>query len=453
MLAASAITRLRGGDPNVRSGLRHALRHIHDLILTNLGVPQSSSSRRVFYGWWLVVLAAVVMITGTVPLFHAMTVWGMALGMHLGWSFVQLGLALTLTRIVGLAAPVVGYLTDRYGPRRMVLTGLCILAAGFVFFGRIENLWSFYAAFIIMAAGQSLCGAIPLVVMLSRWFVRRRTTAIAILLMAPSLGGFVLVPVIAWSVNPDYGHPGWRLTALMLAGLILLVTVLVLLRLRNRPEDRGLLPYGVPPAVQQVSLSIARTLRTPAFWLIAFGDAFTSAAVSAVMAYLGLLMSDRGFSLHYTAWVVTAYAVVSVVFMLVGGYLGDRMSKRLLLGFFSLVSATSVLALVMANSLSMFFAFAVLFGAGFGGRGVLAIAILPDYFGTASLGKILGVSAVPAGLLLIAVHFVGLMLDALGGYAIPFLVLAGLNLLGAFFFLKARPPQPPDNISPQASPE
>ncbi|MYE41845.1 MAG: MFS transporter [Chloroflexi bacterium] len=424
------------------------------MILTNLGLPQSSSSRPVFYGWWLVVLAAVVMIAGAVPLFHAMTVWGMALGAHFGWSVVQLGMTLTLTRLVGLAAPAVGYLTDRYGTRRMVLTGLCILAAGFVLFNLIQNLWSLYAAFIIIAAGQSLCGAIPLVVMVSRWFVRRRATAIAILLMAPSLSGFVLVPVIAWSVDPDYGHPGWRLTALMLAGLILLVTVPVLLRLRNQPEDRGLLPYGIPPAAQQVSLSIVRTLRTPAFWLIAFGDAFTSAAVSAVMVYLGLLMSDRGFSLHYTEWVVTAYTGVSVVFMLLGGYLGDRMPKRLLLSFFSLVSATSVLGLIMANSLSMFFAFAVLFGAGFGGRSVLAIAILPDYFGTASLGKILGVSALLAGLLLpIAAHSVGLMLDALGGYAIPFLVLAGLNLLGAFFFLKARPPQPRDNVSSQAAAE
>ena len=82
----------------------------------------ASSSQGVFYGWWLVLISGMVMILATVPLFHAMTVWAVALERHFGWNRAQLGLALTLTRVEsGLIGPLEGYLTDKIGTRLMVL--------------------------------------------------------------------------------------------------------------------------------------------------------------------------------------------------------------------------------------------------------------------------------------------------------------------------------------------
>ena len=415
--------------------------------------PQTPMGRRIFHGWWLVLLAGLVMIVATVPLYHAMPVWAVALERHFGWNRTQLGLALTFTRLVALADPLVGYITDRFGPRRTVLTGLCILTAGTVLFGLTPNLLGYYAAILIMAVGQSLCGAIPFLVMLCRWFVRGRATAIAVFLMAPSLGALILVPVIAWSVDMDHAFPAWRLVVVVLAGSALVAAIPVFALLRNRPEDMGLLPLGVPPAEQSVSFSIGRTLRTPAFWLIALGDALSSMVVLAVMTSLGLLMSDRGFTVQATAWMVTAYTVASIVFQLVGGYSGDRAAKRVSLAAFALVQAVGVLALVLADSLAMFLAFAVIFGAGSGGRGLLSLAILPDYFGTAALGRILGFSAFFASiLLLVGSPLTGFLIGWLDGYTVPLMVLAGLNLLGALLFLMARPPSLPSAREAQAGP-
>ena len=92
------------------------------------------------------------MTVATVPLYHAMTVWSVALESHFGWSRTQLGLALTLTRIEGgIMGPVEGYLTDRLGTRRMVLIGLIFLGIGFLIFSQVTNLWMFYTAFVVMA--------------------------------------------------------------------------------------------------------------------------------------------------------------------------------------------------------------------------------------------------------------------------------------------------------------
>ena len=92
------------------------------------------------------------------------------------------------------------------------------------------------------------------------------------------------------------------------------------------------MPHGVPPAARQTSFSIARTLRTPAFWLITFGATFTSMTVLVIMIFLTSLMGDKGFTIGDAAGVIWVYTGAAIVFELASGYLGDRMSKRRLLG-------------------------------------------------------------------------------------------------------------------------
>jgi MFS family permease len=142
-------------------------------------------------------------------------------------------------------------------------------------------------------------------------------------------------------------------------------------------------------------------------------------------------------------------------FQLVGGYVGDRMSKRVGLAFFTSVQAAGVMVLVFAQTLPMFYVFGILFGAGFGGRNPLTVAIRADYFGTASFGKILGFSTVPMNvLLLVAAPFAGWMYDRYGTYELAFLILAGLNAFGAVCFLMSRRPtrRPMPQPAPAAAP-
>lgn len=287
--------------------------------------PPSSNPRGpgrlngVFYGWWLVGISGFVMVISTVPLFHAMSVWAVALERHFGWNRTQLGFALTFTRVEGgLMGPIEGYLTDKVGTRRMVFIGLIILGGAFIFFGLVQNLWMFYLAYILMAVGQGLGSWIPLMTMLNRWFHRRRAMALGWSNMGSRAGALILVPVIAWSIDPD--RLGWRETAIIL-GIIMIVVAGPISRLiRNQPQDYGLLPDGdklvpVPVAVgagqlappqtaDEIDFTASEALRTPAFWLIAFGHGFTSMVILAIMAHLGLLMVDKGYEIQDAAFVV-----------------------------------------------------------------------------------------------------------------------------------------------------
>ncbi len=429
------------------------------------GASGARGGRGIYYGWWLVLITGLVMVIATVPLFHAMAVWAVALELHFGWTRAQLGLALTLTRVEsGLIGPLEGYLVDRVGARKMVLIGLLILGGAWIFFSRVDNLWMFYTAYVLMAVGQGLGSWIPLMTMLNKWFTRRRSSAIGWANVVSRFGALVMVPAIAWAVTDAPGRIGWQMTALVLGiGILVLAGPLSFL-LRNDPKDYGEVPDGAAPSPaaatvgapaqpRQQELTAGEALRTPAFWLIAFGHGFTSMVILAIMTHLGLLMVDKGYTGQDAGWVVSVYTGVAMVFQLVGGYAGDRMSKRVALAFFTAIQAGGVLILVVANSLPMFYLFGILFGAGFGGRNPLTVAIRADYFGTGSFGKILGFSTVPMNLLLlIASPFAGWMFDQYGSYDLAFLILAGLNVVGAVCFLAANRPRPSRPTPVQAVP-
>jgi sugar phosphate permease len=397
------------------------------------------------------------MVISTVPLFHAMSVWAVALEREFGWNRTQLGFALTFTRVEGgLMGPIEGYLTDKVGARRMVFIGMIILGGAFIFFAQVQNLWMFYLAYIFMAVGQGLGSWIPLMTMLNRWFHRRRAMALGWSNMGSRLGALVLVPLIAWSIDPDQDRLGWRMTATILGVFMIVVAGPISRLIHNQPQDIGLLPDGDKPAPQpaanageshvvsshEADFTASEALRTPAFWLIAFGHGFTSMVILAIMAHLGLLMVDKGYQVQDAAFVVSVYTAVAMGFQLVGGYVGGKVPIRLALAFFTSLQAMGVVVLVFADSLPSIYAFAVLFGAGFGGRNPLTVAIRGEYFGSASFGKILGFSTVPMNLLLlIAAPLVGWMRDVQGDYTDAFLVMVMTNLAGAACFLLAKRPQ------------
>ena len=397
------------------------------------------------------------------PLFHAMTVWSVALEAHFGWSRTQLSMAFAFTRIEGgIMGPIEGYLTDRVGPKRMVFIGLVVLGIGFLFFWQVKHLWMFYLAFVIMSLGHSLCGWVPVTTLLNNWFIRNRAKAMGWSNTFSRLGALILVPAIAWAINPDKDRLGWDVTALALGIFSFLVAVPMYKVIRNRPEEYNLLPDGLMPLEGETSrnsqdsgkevsqievqqdtqdLTTAQALKTVAFWLISIGHGLTSMVIIAIMAHLGLFMSDNGFDIQTTAWVVSVYTFVAMVFPVVGGYVGDRIPIRIAIFVFTSIQAFSVVILTFANTLPLLYAFAVLFGIGFGGRSPLTTAIRGDYFGRRSFGKILGISTVPLNiLLLVAAPFAGYMYDTTGSYTSAFLILAALSFVGGVFFLLAKKP-------------
>jgi len=422
----------------------------------SMGNPWAKA-RSGFYGWWMVAVSGFIMVITAVPVFQASAVWAVALESQFGWSRTQLGLALSFTRVEGsLTGPIAGYLVDRMGTRFMVFTGLLVLTVGFFLFSQVQNLWMFYLAYFVMSVGQGQAGWLTVMTLLNHWFVRHRGMAMGLAMVGMGIGTLILVPVIAWLIDPDADRLGWRRTLEILA-VVSLVSAIVLPKVvRNKPEDVGQHPDGVPPVVAtalnadsepELELTIGQALRTQAFWCISFGHGLGSMVVLAIMSHLGLLLRDMGYGLQTAGWVIMVQTAVAIIFQFLGGWIGDRIPKNVALFIFTAIQGIGVVFLTLGPEMINFYAFAVLFGIGFGGRTPLTTAIRGDYFGRASFGKILGISTVPMNvLLLIAAPMAGFMRDELGDYDMAFLLLAGLNMAGAVLFLIARKPKLPGTL-------
>ena len=420
--------------------------------------------RAIFYGWWLALLALLLNALMTTPVWGGVGIWLSALEMEFGWSRTQMALAFSLGQLEGsVVGPIIGFLIDRMGAKRIVLSGTFVGGVGFVLFSFVTNLPMFYVSFAVIMLGASMGGWMPLMVALNKWFDRKRSFAMGIASSGFSLGGVTLLPILAWSVAPE--HIGWHMTARWI-GVVFLVMAWPLSQLvRNRPEDYGQVPDGesslgdpsaraeVDGPVPETGFTAREAVRTKVFWLIAIGQASTTMTIVTLTVHLIPSLIDQGLTLQRASFVMAAMLGVSWVSQLIGGYVGDKVEKNVAMAVSSWVMAAGLCLAAFASNPLIALIFAVVYGVGFGARIPLATAIRGEYFGRKAFGTIMGLSTIPmAVFMMMGPPFAGAMFDARGSYFLAFIVLAGVAVLGGFLILIAKKPTMPASVGTVAVP-
>ena len=408
----------------------------------------------VFFGWWVVASACVIQALNQGLLSQGFTVYFLPLQGEFGWSRTLLSSGYSLSHVeTGILGPLEGWLTDRFGPRRVVLLGIVLFGAGFILLSRIHSITAFFAAFLLLSAGASLGGFLPLSVAVLNWFVRKRTLALGLAMAGSGLAG-VIVPLVAWGVTTQ----GWRTTALASGLIIWIIGIPMALLLRHRPEKYGYLPDGDRPAstngkeqehqepaaavLADDSFSAKEALKTRAFWLIAAGHASAVLTVSAVSLHIAPhLVQQLGMSLEAAGTMISITLIISVVGRVIGGYLADRVNKRLILVISMVLHTVGLLMLAYAASIAQVILFAIFHGLAWGARAPTQNAIRAEYFGRKSIGLILGLGSVVVTLASVSAPiFAGWLADMRGDYRLAFTILAILTALGSLFFAFAGKP-------------
>ncbi len=418
----------------------------------------------IFYGWYIVAVAALLVAVADWPQSNGLWVWNSVLRNSFGWTAVQLSGAHFLIEVALLMAPVPGILVDRMGPRRAAFFGLLVLSIGFVLFSQVRELWHLYLVFMVIAIGSLMSSLLPMMTVVNNWFSRRKTTAMAALALGGVLSSIIVPVLLVWAIG-DAGlyeseRRGWRATTLFI-GLAYLALAFPLYRLvRNMPEDMGLLPDGdaLPPdaRVQAASggyttpdagweYSWREAVRTKDFWLMAIGNAAGLETSIAILVHLGLFLDDRGYPLSMEGLTVAVIVATGAVFLLVGGFLGDKFSMRKLAFAFSALLALSVVLLVLASGTGMLLAFAVLFGMGSGGPISIMFSMRGRYFGRKAFATITGISISLMSISgTVGPMVAGAVRDSMGDYNAVFLALAAVTLVGGLAFLMmGEPPRRP----------
>ena len=236
--------------------------------------------------------------------------------------------------------------------------------------------------------------------------------------------------------------------------------------MHNRPEDVGLKPDGdssVPAAasqartggaIEQPGYTVQEALRSRAFWLISVAFALSSTVTVVILVHLGLMLDDRGYSLQTIGLVTAVYTGTTSIFILVGGYIGDRFNITIATFGFSAVQSVAVVVLVLAHNTKMVFLFAVLLGIGFGARQPLTMSLRGLYFGRRAFAAISGLSRIPSSIVLfVAPIFAGVLRDTTGTYNEGLLGITAVSFLGSCMYLLVGPPpaEPARRTRPAAS--
>mgnify|MGYP001381633985 FL=1 len=409
-------------------------------------------SRRMYYGWWIVIGALLLQMIQGALLFQAFGAYFVQLQAQFGWSRASLSWSFSLLRVEsGLLGPLQGWLIERFGPRTILSVGLVIFALGFMYLSTIDSLTTFYLAFVIIAIGSSLGGFLTLFVTVANWFEKHRATALGIATTGVSIGGMI-VPLVAYALTTY----GWRSTAFVSGWIILGFGLPLVPLMRSSPERYGFLPDGVTRSDiegnkdafamdQDGDFTAKEAMKTSAFWFISFGHGFALLVVGAVMVHLIPHLVDRlDMTLESAAVVVTVMTGTSVFGQVGGGFLGDRMDKRYIAATCMLGHTIALIGIAFATSLFLVYVFAIIHGLAWGTRGPLMGAIRADYFGRSSLPTIMGFSFLITTVGNVAGPvFAGLMADWQGDYEMGFVVLALLTGLGAGFFLMTKKPTLP----------
>jgi len=403
-----------------------------------------------FFGWWVVFVSAVIVFLTGGTFFYGFGALFNPIVDEFGWSRAATSFAFSLrSEVGGIAAPIVGFLVDRVGARRLMVGGVLTVALGFVLLSQVQTLWAFYGSVVVIAIGMSAAAGPVGMVAIAHWFRRRRGRALAFMTMGAGTSG-VMVIVLAWLISTF----DWRNALLIVAALQLAVCVPLALSVRNRPEEIGLLPDGdlpddpaeegaaPPPRIGDEGMTVRQSLASSAFWRLAIAVALGNVGSMAIIVHqIPFFTNNVGLSDTAAAASVTAMTLMSLAGRFGFGYAADLVDKRFVMAGAYALLALAVLLFATIYQPWQIFLVLPLFSLGFGGIIPVRPAFQAEVFGMRNFGAIQGLVFTVATLGgLIGPVFAGWMYDQTESYRLSFVLLAAVGFLAAPMILSLRRP-------------
>jgi MFS family permease len=388
---------------------------------------------------WRQVAACFVLLAAVSFIASCYSIVSVPLGEEFHPSRMVLMLAMTvLSGVSALLSPMLGNLMDRISLRAMMVAGSLFLAAGYAALSFATSFAQVLVVFgVFVAPANVLIGPVAATVLLSRWFVKRRGTALGIAIAGVAMGSVVYPPIVQWLLDHNAWREAFRLLALVLLAGTLPATLLVV----NRPSDCGLHPDGAAcepdlagRGATAPRVSAATILTDPAFWLAAAIFAIVLSGMKGMITNLAPVVLDQGIKASDAALLISLYGGCGFVAKLGFAGIADRVGPRMLLVASLVGFACGMGCLTQAaTGLPVIILGVGLIGL-FGGIMVPMQSLLVSrMFGEGVVGRAMGlISMVTLCALLSTPPLFGRIFDVTGSYEAVFLAFAVLAAAAVF---------------------
>ena len=360
----------------------------------------------IYYGW-IIVAVALISMAFWFGIRSSFSVFYVALLEDFAWSRGETAGVQSMALITyTILAPLVGGLIDRFGPRRIVVTGILVLASGLVLCAFVKTLIQFYLYYgVVMAAGVTCISIVSYSPILANWFEKKRGLASGIAVSGIGVGTFSLVPLSQYFIELW----GWRITFAALGGLAFVILLpLVSIFLRHRPEELGLMPDGLKGEVRlnkgvlgsmeserpQMDWTFKKVLGVKSFWALLGLIFFAMMGVFIVIVHHVKFLVDTGIDKMTVAMVFGLIGIISSGFRIFWGWLSDRIGRELAytMGMICIcIGVCSLLLIEPVGARILIYAFFIFFGIGWGVTAPMFIAAAADLFKGRIFGFIYGI--------------------------------------------------------------
>ena len=338
------------------------------------------------YNRWVIVACGALMTCVGIGAMFSLAVYLQPMSAETGWSRTGISSAMTLDFLVmGAAGFGWGALSDRIGPRVVVLTGAVLLGLGLVLASGATSLTQFqltYGLLVGLAAGAFFA---PMIAAVTGWFVDNRSLAVSLVSAGMGVAPMTISPFARWLISAY----DWR-TAMMVIGItawLLLIPAALLVRRAPEGVNAG---AGGPDAAAEPSLSVGAALRSPQFIVLAAAFFLCCAAHSGPIFHMVSYAIGCGIAPLAAVSIYSVEGLSGLGGRLLFGLLADRFGPKRVLIAGLLLQAFSIASYLAVGKLGEFYLLSVVFGTAYGGVMPLYAVLARESFGQRVMGTVFG---------------------------------------------------------------
>ena len=385
---------------------------------------------------WVIVAAGGLLGCVAIGAMFSLPVFLRPMSQETGWSVTGISMAMTIGFLAMAAASMVwGGLSDRFGPRPVVLTGSVVLALSLALASRAGSLVEFQLLFGLLVGAATAAVFAPMMACVTGWFDTQRGLAVSLVSAGMGMAPMTMAPLAAWLVTVH----DWRTAMLIIAGIAAVLMIPAALLVRRPPALDGAAAEAMADEPQS-DLTVRQAVRSPQFIILMLANFFCCATHSGPIFHTVSYAVTCGIPMIAAVSIYSVEGLAGMGGRIAFGILGDRFGAQRVLALGLLAQALGVLAYVFVSTIGPFYAVAALVGFIYAGTMPLYAVIIRENFPLRMMGTIIGGTAMAGSLGMSTGPLLGgLIYDNFDSYALMYVGSWGMGLASVLILMAFRP--------------
>jgi len=378
---------------------------------------------------WVIVAAGGLLGCVAIGAMFSLPVFLLPISQNTGWSVTGVSSAMTIGFLaLAFASMAWGSLSDRWGPRLVVLIGSIVLSAALALASQATSLIEFQLVFGLAVGGATAAIFAPMMACVTGWFDTHRSLAVSLVSAGMGMAPMTVSPFAAWLVSIY----DWRTSLLIIAAVAAAVMIPASFLVRRPPALAGQTEAVPSDSDGDSTMSVGQAMKSPPFIILCLTNFFCCATHSGPIFHTVSYAISCGIPLIAAVSIYSVEGLAGMGGRVAFGLLGDKYGAKRILVIGLLLQAFGALAYFFVRDLGAFYAVAAIFGFIYAGIMPLYAVLARENFPLRMMGTVIGGTTMAASLGMATGPVAGgLIFDTFASYGWMYIGAWGIGI-GAF---------------------